>query len=281
MPEMVDRRPGPAWELLHFLRTSRCYAALIFFPALVVGTCLHMLNHLLAAYLLVIFPVWNLWRSMRLKNGKPPRSLLRQYCSMSAHSLALLGVLWAGSSQAGYTLGQLGFDMPLSSAGAWGLACAVLLLCSLWAIGSVIERRKTPQARAEDERKMLASSSIWPRNLAEAFAFAASMLIVTGGWEVLYRGFLLLVLTPVIGLPLAIAASALAYGIGHGYANPKQLIGSIISAFFFTIAYAWTQSLWWLILIHVFIPLSTIPAVMRAQRRQPAPQPAITSVIGS
>jgi len=108
---------------------------------------------------------------------------------------------------------------------------------------------------------------------------------VTGGWEVLYRGFLLLVLTPVIGLPLAIAASALAYGIGHGYENPKQLIGSIISAFFFTIAYAWTQSLWWLILVHVFIPLSTIPAVMRAQRRQPAPQPspqpAITSVIGS
>jgi membrane protease YdiL (CAAX protease family) len=240
-----------------------------------------MLNHLLAAYLLIIFPAWNLWRSLRPKRSKPPRSLLRQYCSMSAHSLALLGVLWAGSSQAGYTLDQLGFDMPLSSAGAWGLGGALLLLCGLWAIGSVIERRKTPQAREEDERKMLASSSIWPRNLAEAFAFTASMLIVTGGWEVLYRGFLLLVLTPVIGLPLAIAASALAYGIGHGYANPKQLAGSIISAFFFTIAYAWTQSLWWLILIHVFIPLSTIPAVMRAQCRQPAPQPAITSVITS
>jgi len=278
---MVDRRSGPAWEFLHFLRTSRCYAALIFFPALVVGACLHMLNHLLAAYLLVIFPAWNLWRSLRPKRSKPPRSLLRQYWTMSWHSLALLGVLWAGASQAGYTLNQLGFDMPLSSAGAWGLGCAVLLLCGLWAIGSMIERRKTPQARAEDERKMLASSPIWPRNLAEAFAFAASMLIVTGGWEVLYRGFLLLVLTPVIGLPLSIAASALAYGIGHGYVNPKQLAGSIISAFFFTIAYAWTQSLWWLILIHVFIPLSTIPAVMRAQRRQPAPQSTITSVIGS
>jgi membrane protease YdiL (CAAX protease family) len=240
-----------------------------------------MLIHLLAAYLLVIFPVWNLWRSLRPKSGKPPRSLLRQYCSMSAHSLALLGVLWAGSSQAGYTLNQLGFDMPLSSAGAWGLGCAVLLLGGLWAVGSVIERRKTAQAREEDERKMLASSSLWPRNLAEALAFAASTLILTGGWEALYRGFLLLLLTPVIGLPLAIVASALAYGIGHGYANPKQSIGSIVSAFFFTIAYAWTQSLWWLILIHVFIPLSTIPAVMRAQRRQPAPPPPITSVIRS
>jgi hypothetical protein len=27
MPEMVDRRPGPAWELLHFQRTSRRQAA--------------------------------------------------------------------------------------------------------------------------------------------------------------------------------------------------------------------------------------------------------------
>jgi hypothetical protein len=105
--------------------------------------------------------VWNLWRSLRPKSGKPPRSLLRQYCSTSAHSLALLGVLWAGSSQAGYTLNQLGFDMPLSSAGAWGLGCSVLLLGGLWAVGSVIERRKTSQAREEDERKMLASSSIW------------------------------------------------------------------------------------------------------------------------
>ena len=268
MPEMVDRRPGPAWELLHFLRTSRCYAALIFFLALVIGACLHMLNHLLAAYLLVIFPLWNLWRTVRLKRGKPPRSLRRQYCWMSAHSLALLGVLLAGSSHAGYTLEQLGFDMPLSSAGAWGLVCAVLLICGLWAIGSMIERRKTPQARTEDERKMPASSFIWPRNLAEAFAFATSMLVVTSGWEVLYRGFLLLVLTPVIGLALAIAASALAYGIGHGYVNSKQLAGSIISAFFFTIAYAWTQSLWGLILIHVFISLSTIPAVLRAQRHR-------------
>lgn len=119
-----------------------------------------MLNHLLAAYLLIIFPAWNLWRSKRPASDKPPRSLMRRYWTMSCHSLVLLGVLWAGASQAGYTSGQLGFDMPLSSAGAWGLGCAVLLLAGLWAIGSVIERRKTPQARAEDERKMLASSSI-------------------------------------------------------------------------------------------------------------------------
>jgi hypothetical protein len=79
---------------------------------------------------------------------------------MSRHSLGLLGVLCFGASQAGYTSNQICFDMSLSIAGTRGLGCAVLLLCGLWAIGSVTERRKTPQARAEDERKMLASLSI-------------------------------------------------------------------------------------------------------------------------
>lgn len=226
-----------------------------------------MLNTLLAAFLLVIFPALNVWRSLRRNSGKPPAPLLREYWTMSWQSLAMLGVLWAGAAQAGYTWHQLGFDLPLARAGAWGLGTAGLLLACLWGIGSMIERRKTPQARAVDERKMLASSSSWPRNPVEAVAFAASILIRVGGWEVLYRGFLLLFLTPVIGLPLAVVASALAYGIGHGYDNPKQLSGAIVSAFAFTIAYAWTQSLWWLILLHVFIPLSSVPAVMRAQQR--------------
>jgi len=91
---------------------------------------------------------------------------------------------------------------------------------------------------------------------------------MTAGWEVLYRGFLLQLLPPIIGLPFAIVASALAYGIAHGYKNPKELIASIISAFIFTIAYAWTHSIWWLILIHVGLPLLMFPGVIRTHRRR-------------
>lgn len=229
-----------------------------------------MLNNFLAVFLLVIFPALNLWRSLRPKSDKPPRPLLRRYWTMTWRSLALLGFLRIGSAQAGYTPRELGFEMPLSTAGTWGLAFAALLLAGLWVAGSVIERRKTPQARAEDERKLLESSLPWPRNSTEALAFSACMFIMTAGWEVLYRGFLLLFLTPVVGLVPAVVASALAYGLGHGYQNPKQLIGSVVSAFVFTMAYAWTHSLWWLIVIHAGLPLSAVPTVMRAQRRRDA-----------
>jgi membrane protease YdiL (CAAX protease family) len=227
-----------------------------------------MLNILLAAYLLIVSPALNLWRSLRPKSNKPPRALMLRYWSMIWQVLVLLAVLWAGSWQAGYTLRDIGFDLPLSRAGVWGLCFAVLLFGGLWVAGSVIERRKTPEARAENERKLLDSSFPWPRNGSETLAFVISMSVMTAAWEILYRGFVLLLLTPSTGMSLAIAISALAYGIGHGYTNPKQLIASIVSAFVFTIAYAVTHSLWWLIVIHAGLPLTAIPAVLRAQRRE-------------
>lgn len=140
-------------------------------------------------------------------------------------------------------------------------------------MAKVIERRKTPEARAESERKVLDSSFPWPRNSSEILAFIMSISIMTATWEILYRGFLLLLLTPHTGLPLAIAISALAYGIGHGYTNPKQFLASIVSAFVFTIAYAMTHSLWWLIVIHAGLPLASISAVLRAQQRREAGSP--------
>jgi membrane protease YdiL (CAAX protease family) len=226
-----------------------------------------MLNILLALYLLFVFPALNVWRSLRPKSNKS-RPLLLRYWSMSWHVLVLLGILWVGSLQAGYTLREIGFDLPLSSAGTWGLAFAVLLLCGLSLAGSIIERRMTPLARAENERKLLDSSFPWPHTGAETLAFAASMSLTSAGWEILYRGFILLLLTPSTGLPIAIAASALAYGIGHGYKNPKQLIASIVSAFVFTIAYALTHSLWWLIVIHAGLSLISVPVVLRARQRR-------------
>jgi membrane protease YdiL (CAAX protease family) len=227
-----------------------------------------MLNILLAAYLLIVSPAFKLWRSLRPKSNKPPRALMLRYWSMSWQVLVLLAVLWAGSWQAGYTLRDIGFDLPLSKAGVWGLFFAVLILGGLWVAANVIERHKTPEARAESERKVLDSSFPWPRNGSETLAFVISISIITAAWEILYRGFVLLLLTPSTGMPLAIAISAFAYGIGHGYTNPKQLLASIVSAFVFTIAYAMTHSLWWLIVIHAGLPLASTPAVLRAQQRR-------------
>lgn len=226
-----------------------------------------MLNYLLAAYLLLVAPALNMWRSLRPKSNKTPRTPILRYWSMSWQVMVMLGILWIGSRQAGYSAREVGFDIPLSNAGAWGLGIAVLLLGGLTVAGSVIERRYMPERRAENERKLLDADFPWPRTGGEALVFALSMSLMTAGWEILYRGFILLLLTPSTGLPIAITISALAYGIAHGYKSPKQLIASIVSAFVFMIAYALTHSLWWLIVIHAGLPLSAVPAALRAYRR--------------
>jgi membrane protease YdiL (CAAX protease family) len=226
-----------------------------------------MLNYLLAAYLLLVAPALNMWRSLRPKSKKAARTPMLRYWSMSWQVIVMLGVLWIGSRQAGYTASEIGFDIPLSSAGAWGLGFALLLLGGLTVAGSVIERRYTPERRAENERKLLDADFPWPRTGGEALVFALSLSVMTAGWEILYRGFILLLLTPSTGLYVAVTVSALAYGIAHGFKSSKQLIASIVSAFVFTTAYALTHSLWWLIVIHAGLPLSAIPAALRAYRR--------------
>jgi membrane protease YdiL (CAAX protease family) len=70
------------------------------------------------------------------------------------------------------------------------------------------------------------------------------------GWEILYRGFLLWFLSPYIGIAGAICLASFAYGLARGYQGRRQLVGSIASAFAFTVAFAITRSLWWLMLLH-------------------------------
>lgn len=57
------------------------------------------------------------------------------------------------------------------------------------------------------------------------------------------------------GLFWAFIIAAVTYGAAHGFKNPKQFVGSIVSALVFTIAYVATANLWWLMLIHIGVML--------------------------
>jgi membrane protease YdiL (CAAX protease family) len=74
-------------------------------------------------------------------------------------------------------------------------------------------------------------------------------------WEVLFRGYLLWALTPRVGIVGAVFVASVAYGVAHGYKSPRQFTSSLVSALLFTIAYALTHSLWWLMLIHGGLPV--------------------------
>lgn len=167
-------------------------------------------------------------------------------------SMAIASALTAGLAAIWITSGRsavaLGFDWPVTTAGVIGLAITGLLLSGL--------ALTAPRARApKDAATREAAVRTMPQNAVERRWFVAFGLTLGFAWELLYRGYLLWLLSPYVGMIRAIVVAATAYGLAHGYQNLRQLIGSIISAFVFTSAFALTHSLWWLIILHAGLPM--------------------------
>jgi membrane protease YdiL (CAAX protease family) len=237
-------------------------------------TLLPLTELLLALYLLLVLPGRQLWRTLRpadsgAADAKPPRPRLESYRRNIIGIAIPLLVLAADMVVSGRGAAALGLDLPLSVTGGWCLGVSALALLVLTVGSEVWERRMPPQKRAEMQAKVrtqVDANGAMPRNAEELRGFIVLTLFVGCGWELLYRGFLLLVLAPLTGLPAAIALAAVAYGAAHGYQGARQFSGSIVSAFLFTIAYSLSHSLWWLMLIHTTLGLSMAVTAYRASR---------------
>ncbi|GAA4032471.1 hypothetical protein GCM10022281_10160 [Sphingomonas rosea] len=198
---------------------------------------------LLALALLVPVPLWGLWRS---RPGRPAQDRKARYWSTIALGTVLLVALALVKRSEGLSLADLGLG-PLGTTGAWALAAAAVLL-GLLALG-------LRSNRARKERPDDSAAAMFPHQRDEVPAFVLMILVAGIGWELLYRGFLLWFLPPLIGLWPAVLVAALAYGLAHGWHSGKRFAASLVSALLFTAGYALTGSLWWLILIHLGLPL--------------------------
>lgn len=213
-----------------------------------------MIDLVLAFYLVFILPGMQLWRGAHHTEGpKRPRGLryLSSIREIALLLLALAAVYW----WSGHAPSALGLAAPVSGAAFWSLLVAASAVPVLHLVSKLLEHKMDPAKRAVAEEQILANDG-FPRTPAELRLFVVLSLFVGIGWELLYRGFLMLALTPLIGAWGAVALAATAYGLAHGYENPRQLAGAIVSALLFTVGYVLTGSLWWLMLIHVAIPMS-------------------------
>ena len=196
--------------------------------------------------LLLVLPGYNLWRSLTEKNRSPETSTLRYVrgTSIAIVLTAVMAMAWALYNR---PLARLGLDLPVSTPGLIGLGLAAILLIALLVIGLTIKPRAKAEAAPEP--------ALLPETPAEWRLFLVSMPIIAIAWELLYRGYLVWALEPRFGTVLAVLLPALAYGVAHGYRGRNQFIGSIVAALLFTIGFVLTRSLWWLIVIHIALPL--------------------------
>lgn len=223
---------------------------------------------LFTLYLLIYSPLTNLRRSRSPVPPKPELSPLPSYWRQGRFVLALLGVLMLVSWLGGHNVHELGLGIPPPRGGLIGLAFAACLLLGMHMIGTRMERKSSAEDCIEQEARLGELAFSMPRTGIETIAYLITMIGMTTAWELLYRAYLLLVLTPVTGMPLAVVLAAVAYGVGHGDKNAKQTLASIAAALAFTIGYAVTGSLWWLIVLHAAAPIAVLSAARKIKPKQ-------------
>ena len=211
---------------------------------------------ILGLLLLIALPV----RALIPKRPRvPERSMSERYAGTTIEIAALLAGVVLVALLTGLTAQDLGLGWPPPWAGQIGLGVAALIIAGLAVAMLVMAPSKSPR-----EQEAMAKL---PRGRRELRVYLLFSLAAGFGWEVLYRGFLLWWLTPLIGIIGAVAAASLAYGFAHGWKSWGEGLGSIASAFLFTIGFAVTGSLWWLIAIHTGLPLVALLAGWRARDR--------------
>jgi membrane protease YdiL (CAAX protease family) len=207
------------------------------------------------------------WRALRNSwRDKPARSLTRRLVETIAEIVGLLLALSLVAFVHGATPADLGLAWPPPPGGRVGLLIAALLIAGLLAATLVLKPRRSP--REDEAMRQL------PQDREQTLAYLAFTPFAGFGWEILYRGFLLWWLTPLVGIVGAVVIASLAYGLAHGWKSRADGLGSIFSAFLFTIGYALTGSLWWLIAIHTALPLIGLIAGWRARTGQQQVQQA-------
>ena len=218
-----------------------------------------IVDYVLVGALILLLPAEAVWVTIRSRPTRPLAERLVRSIRMVGALLTLLFAIWLWH---GRSIALLGLDVPVSTTGLIGIAASLIILGLL---AATILLRKPPPTVPKEQPGM----DMLPRTPRETRLFLLFSLVIGFGWELLYRGFLLWALAPLIGMAAAVVVAATAYGLAHGTKDVRSLIGAVVSSFLFTIAYALTGSLWWLIILHIGLPLIALLAgrVMRAAAR--------------
>lgn len=206
-----------------------------------------LLDHILAFLLLIVLPARALWRDwVPPKTQTSNTSRYLTTIAMVGGLLVLLASSWLVTTR---PIAALGLAPPLTMPALIGLTISMTFIATLI---PVIMRRKSASGSTDMKG---AGQILLPETPREIRLFVLFALVVGFGWEVLYRGFLLIYLQPHVGLVAAVIASAVTYGAAHGFKSLAQFAGSIVAAFAFTLGYVLTDNLWWLIILHASLPL--------------------------
>lgn len=222
--------------------------------------------HLLAFFLIVVWPIWDYFDTRPLKANPSPQARLRYYRQISALLWIATGVaVWASGFSALFTVRGIGVHAPWLDRYRWPwwlLVVLVSLVVLLQLVVPVIQVSVKYRNRPFLEPRQFESLRFFlPSSSLERHWFA--VLSLTAGFceELLFRGFLLRYLhtSPLhLGLMWATLAAAVVFGTHHLYLGVKGFISTYVGGLVFTAILLVTGSLWAGMAYHAAIDLSLL-----------------------
>jgi membrane protease YdiL (CAAX protease family) len=167
---------------------------------------------------------------------------------------------------------SVGVRTPQGSELAWTITFGIF---AAFGLGIVASRRRSQALGKALARLPERARAILPVSAGERAAWVA--VSATAGFceEVLYRGFLPALLTPLLGGAswAAWALSTLAFGLGHVYQGPRAVLGTAVLGGIFAVPTIVLSSIWPAAFLHALFNLRALTFPAEVGLRSP-PRPA-------
>lgn len=195
---------------------------------------------------LVLWP--NFARRVGVDADKARHALWSQWMLMLWSCSALVMVLWIVQD---VPMSAVGLDVP----SGWRLWAAGALIVAVAALqGHVALRiRRIPGPKTQLRAQFGSTALIMPRHASELpiwLGLSASAGICE---ELLFRGFLIWILQPVVGWWAAAIVALALFGAVHAYQGKAGVIRSATIGAFFTVLVVLTHSLWPAMVLHAVL----------------------------
>ncbi len=232
-----------------------------------------MIPHLIAVFLIVVVPIWDVFEMRRLKASADPRVRVKWYAKVvvASWALAVLAIFATGWRE----LWNITESLPWLPHGDGVKAFLIGLLVAL--VGAqlipVLLMRSNEKLRARVRKALSALYFILPITREERWWWVVVSLTAGFCEEVLYRGFLIRYFqgAPLHGsLTVAIAGSIVAFGIGHAYQGFRGVVGTAILGTVFGVLFVETGSLLVPVLLHAFVDVRILLMVPEGVSLAPA-----------
>lgn len=197
-------------------------------------------------------PAWAFFTGRRFQDSA--RAL--RYWIIAVRGVALSALVLYDWRSAGRPLATLGLDAPLGTGGRVGLAIAAAFVTYVFASAHFGNRAPAQRAATRSRLERLGTYRLLPQTPREFVLFPVAAISGSICEELLYRGFWIGALSPLMGAPAAVLSSSAAFGLGHAYQGRIGVLRTSVIGLAFGTAFALTHSLWWLLVVHVAANLS-------------------------